>query len=31
MSESNGRLQWRVVDMVTAAILGVACGVIFLV
>jgi energy-coupling factor transport system substrate-specific component len=31
MSESSGRLQWRVVDMVTAAILGVACGVIFLV
>ncbi|MFC7581445.1 ECF transporter S component [Schaalia naturae] len=26
-----GRLQWRVVDMVTAAILGVACGLIFLV
>jgi Predicted membrane protein len=31
MSESKGRLQWRVVDMVTAAILGVATGIIFLV
>ena len=31
MSEPNARLQWRVVDMVTAAILGVACGIIFLV
>lgn len=31
MAESNARLQWRVVDMVTAAILGVATGIIFLV
>jgi len=28
---AGGRLQWRVVDMVTAAILGVACGLIFFV
>ncbi len=27
----GGRLSWRVVDLVTAAILGVACGLIFLV
>jgi len=31
MSEPNGHLRWRVVDMVTAAILGVATGIIFLV
>ncbi len=31
MADSNARLSWRVVDMVTAAILGVACGLIFLV
>lgn len=26
---TNGRLQWRVVDIVVAAVLGVACGLIF--
>lgn len=31
MSESSGRLRWRVVDLVTAAVLGVASGIIFLV
>ena len=31
MSDTTRRLQWRVVDLVTAAILGVASGVIFLV
>ncbi len=30
-STSAPRLNWRVVDMVTAAVLGVACGLIFLV
>lgn len=30
-SSSRSSLNWRVVDMVTAAILGVACGLIFLV
>ncbi|PID97733.1 MAG: hypothetical protein CSA82_02720 [Actinobacteria bacterium] len=31
MAEARSRLSWRVVDMVTAAILGVATGLIFLV
>lgn len=31
MADTTRRLQWRVVDLVTAAILGVASGVIFLV
>lgn len=31
MADSSAHLRWRVVDMVTAAILGVACGLIFLV
>ncbi|MDN8578168.1 ECF transporter S component [Corynebacterium sanguinis] len=28
-SRASSRLQWRVVDIVTAAVLGVACGLIF--
>ena len=31
MADTSSRLQWRVVDIVTAAILGVATGLIFLV
>lgn len=29
-ARTNARLKWRVIDIVTAAVLGVACGVIFL-
>ena len=29
VARSNSRLQWRVIDIVTAAVLGVACGLIF--
>ena len=28
-SRASSRLQWRVIDIVTAAVLGVACGLIF--